>query len=126
MTNNKSDQAERRALAGSTNTTTYHSRAMVDFELESTAGRFGKPSVVSGSQPGVHYPAAADWTRDGAGVGVEPPLGIDVNALEPTGELHEIAASLDGSEGMAPAAAAAVETTSDPSIPRKPVRRRMK
>ena len=102
---------------------------MVDFELDATAGRFGKPSVVSGSQPGVNYPrlpSSSPWSGDGAGVGVEPPLGLDVNALEPTGELHELAASLDGSEGKAPAAAAAVETTSDPSIPRKLVRRRMK
>ena len=114
MTNNKSDQAERRSLAGSTNTTTYHSRAMVDFELESTAGRFGKPSVVSGSQPGVHYPAAAAWTRDGAGV--EPPLNFDINAQEPVGELHELAGPAGSDIGSH--LPDVVETTG-PAIPAK-------
>ena len=92
---NKSDRAERAALAGSTGTMTYHSRAAVEQTLE-TGGRFAdKVSLVVGETPAVQYPrlpAGSPWAGDP--VGLEPPLGFSVDAMEPTGEAHEIQASL--------------------------------
>jgi hypothetical protein len=93
---NKSDRAERAALAGSTATTTYHQQAQVDQALE--GGRFAelarqeraaKPTVV-GAEPTVSYPrqlAGSPWAGDP--VGLEPPLGFSVDAMEPVGEVHE-------------------------------------
>jgi hypothetical protein len=69
---------------------TYFERAQVDLEAE-LGGRFAKPRpMVSGEVP--EQPATSPWSRDP--VGREPPLGIDVNAVEPVGEAHEIEASL--------------------------------
>jgi hypothetical protein len=63
---------------------TYHARAEADLE---TGGRWAKPTI------GVpELPAASPWSRDP--VGIEPPLGIDVNAMEPVGEHHEVERSL--------------------------------
>lgn len=91
----KSTQAERRDLAGSTGSMTYHSRAAVEQTLES-GGRFAdKVSLVVGETPAVQYsklPSSSPWAGDL--VGLEPPLGFSVNAMEPTGEAHEIQASL--------------------------------
>jgi hypothetical protein len=55
-------------------------------------GRFAKPQNVIGSEPTAQYPMAApNWSVDPTGV--EPPLNIDVNAVEPCGEKFEIEAS---------------------------------
>ena len=91
----KAEQKERRALAGSTTTTTkdattLHQLANLDGSLN---GRFNPGSYVSGSEPAVNYPAASGpWS--GPQPGQEPPLGIDVNALEPVGEAFEVQRSL--------------------------------
>ena len=95
MTAKADEMKERRALAGSTSATTYFQQSQVAEELDAKAGRFAKPSVVSGSEPAVRYPrlpSSSPWASDP--VPVEPPLGIDVNALEPTGELHELVGPL--------------------------------
>jgi hypothetical protein len=76
-----------------------------------------RPAVV-GATPAVQYPAGPAWVSDGAGVGIEPPLGICVNDLEPTGEPFEVERSLANlAEAAAPTSAAAspvvvVETAS--------------
>jgi len=94
MTDFKSTQAERRALAGSTATTTkdattLHQLANLDTSLK---GDFSTGGYVSGSERGVNYPAASGpWS--GPQVPPEPPRGMDVNAIEPVGEAHEIAAA---------------------------------
>jgi len=81
-----------------------------------------RPTVV-GARPLVQYPAGPDWTSNGAAVGVEPPLGVCVNDLEPTGEAFEVERSLASlAEAAAPTSAAAspvvvVETAS--AIPKK-------
>lgn len=121
---NKSEQTERRALAGSTNmTTTYHQRAQVELGLDDAAGRFSKPSVVIGSAPGVDYPrlpANSPWASDP--VPPEEPLGLDVNALEAAGTAAEIEASLAALEApMADHSAAVVETGAA-----NPTRRKLK
>jgi hypothetical protein len=74
-------------------------------------GRFAKPQTVIGATPTVQYPMAApNWSVDPTGV--EPPLGIDVNAVEPCGEKFEIEALGDatsaGPQPVAPPLAAAV------------------
>ena len=40
----------------------------------------------------MNYPAGPAWTRDQ--VGLEPPLGVAIDDLEPTGNAHEIEASI--------------------------------
>ena len=91
----KSTQAERRDLAGSTGSMTYHSRAAVEQTLES-GGRFAdKVSLVVGETPAVQYPrlpAGSPWAGDL--VGDEPALGFSVDAMEPTGEAHEVPSKL--------------------------------
>lgn len=119
----KSTQAERRDLAGSTGSMTYHSRAAVEQTLES-GGRFAdKVSLVVGETPAVPYPRfPAGSPSSGDLVGDEPSLGFSVEAMEPTGEAHEVAASLatgspvpvaEGS-GAAPAVPSVVEPAPDP------------
>jgi hypothetical protein len=120
---NQAEQKERKALAGSTTATTYHSRAMVDFELDGTAGRFGKPSVVSGAQPGVNYPrlpSSSPWHSD-----IVPPeesLGFDINAMEAVGTPTEIEASLAGEVGTSspPTASALVALPAGSNIGQSP------
>jgi hypothetical protein len=69
---------------------TYFSRAG-DVELE-LGGRFAKltPTTVTGSDPVSkvpRQPEGSPWANDP--LGTEPPLGIDVNAVEVVGEPHE-------------------------------------
>jgi len=99
---NTASKSERAALANSTGATTYHSQASAQIALEQT-GRFAALAqeraanpTVAGAEPFVRYPGGAAWTRDQNML--EPPLGIDVNAMEPTGEAHEVAASLSAIE----------------------------
>jgi len=53
-------------------------RTSADLGLENT-GRYAKPFAVTGQTPTPQYPAGPNWAPDP--VGVEPPLGIDVNAM---------------------------------------------
>lgn len=127
MTSNADEQKERRALAGSTNvTTTYHQRAQVELGLDDAAGRFGKPSVVTGSEPAVRYPrlpASSPWASDP--VPNEEPLGVDVNALEPVGTAAEIEASLAASpEAPTEVPSSAVVEPDGAAIPQHPLKRR--
>jgi hypothetical protein len=89
---NKSDQAERGALAGSTTTTTLHS--LTALASPEPGGRFAKANYVAGSEPCVQYPAAAGPWAGGTRVPDEPPLGFSVDAMEPVGTAAEIEASL--------------------------------
>lgn len=110
MTNTAS-KSERSALAGSTTGTTLFQQATAHLELEGT-GRFGalareraaKP-YVTGTESGAKYPGAASWTE--AAQMLEPPLGFSVDAMEPYGEPHEVAASV--AEAAAPGANATGE-----------------
>lgn len=62
-------------------------------------GRFAgrEKSVVVGStaNPGAAYPQGPVWSSGDQEL--EPPLGQDVNAMVPTGEAHEVAASIERS-----------------------------
>ena len=80
-------------------------------------GRYAKPQTVIGATPTVQYPRAApNWSVDPTGV--EPPLGIDVNTVEPCGEKFEIDA-LGDAEAVAQSSPLAGETANasvdDPS-----------
>jgi hypothetical protein len=77
---------------------TYFARAQAD--LAEAGGRFArpKPTVTSGAggagsavpkQPATTSPWARHWVPP-----TEPPLGIDVNAMEPVGTAAEVGRSL--------------------------------
>ena len=61
-----------------------------DVELE-LGGRFAKltPTIVVGTEPITKYPKleSGPWAKDECPP--EPELGVDVNAQEPVGEVHE-------------------------------------
>jgi hypothetical protein len=53
-------------------------------------------------------PAASPWSNPDSWGGQEPPLGLDVSAVEPVGSAHEIQESLDAARtDDAPASAEA-------------------
>ena len=56
------------------------------------SGRFAKPHTIVGETPAPQYPTGPNWSVDPTGP--EPPLGIDVNAIEACGEVWEIEQSL--------------------------------
>ena len=121
---NDSTQAERTRLLTNDRpqTSTLHDHAI---EGEG-GGRFAelarregaaRPTVV-GAGPSVQYPAASDWTRNSAAVGVEPPLGVAIDAMEPVGEVFEIEASLAASETPASVASSPADLVeTDAAIP---------
>jgi len=78
------------------------------------SGRFAKPQTVIGLDS-VQYPTLPEnsWTNDPTPT--EPPLGIDVNAMEPVGEEFEVAASLECLERAA-------QEASPQSLDAKPAR----
>jgi hypothetical protein len=88
---------------------TYHGHAMAGVDDE-RGGRYAsesKPSVI-GARP-ISYPrmpAGSPWRQDMCPP--EPPLGIDINAVEAVGEPFEVAASV----GAAAASDTALESRS--------------
>jgi hypothetical protein len=100
MTTDKEEQDERRqtvlndarvrAQQGGTTFATF-AEAFAD---EERGGRFRgqTPQTIVGAEPVTQYPAAASWTHDPCGP--EPSLGIDINEMAPTGEAHEVEASI--------------------------------
>lgn len=110
MPSKAEEQKERRHLAGSTSTLTYHRLAQIDLGLENQ-GRFAAadrrsnapPSVV-GSTPVPVYPRAAGPWTGGDPAGLEEPLGYDINALEPCGTAQEIETSIANAELATPSA----------------------
>jgi hypothetical protein len=94
--NNNASQAERAETLENDRRVqrdTFHTRANAELDLENS-GRFSKPHAVIGLDS-VEYPTLPEnsWTNDPTPT--EPPLGIDVNAMEPVGESFEVAASLE-------------------------------
>ena len=82
---------------------TYRDHAENDPELQ-LGGRFAKvtPTTVVGAASGPVYPRlpSGPWA-EGDPSGDEPPLGLDINAIEPVGEKFEQIAS-DPSSGFLP------------------------
>jgi len=79
--------------------TTMH--ALAQLGDTSLSGRFAADGMVSGTAPTTDYPrlpSSSPWS--GPQPGPEPPLGFAIDAQEPVGEAHEVAASL--AEARAP------------------------
>jgi hypothetical protein len=73
----------------------------LDHTHSEEGGRFAKPQTIVGQTQTPEYPMAApNWAPQA--VGVEPPLGIDVNATEPVGEYGEVTASIERLEEASP------------------------
>jgi hypothetical protein len=81
---------------------TYHSVAASTVDDE-RGGRFaveGKQTVIGSSAVAYpQQPSTSPWHSEP--IGTEPPLGFDVNAIEPVGEPHEIRASATPSSSTA-------------------------
>jgi hypothetical protein len=104
--NNASQRERAEMLKLDRRNATMHGRALTELD-QLMQGRFSKPSEVVGATGAPEYPAAAAWTQDH--LPPEPPLGLDVSAVEPVGEPHEVQASVRR------AGAASLTTTRDDS-----------
>jgi hypothetical protein len=81
-------------------TSTYHQQA----QTSEVGGRFASQNkpIVSGAQATVQYPrqpANSPWAQPDAGI--EPPLNVDLNYVEPCGTEAEIRASIDQLQAQA-------------------------
>jgi hypothetical protein len=94
--NNDASQAERRRILDNDRKASTYSRIAQSEAEDLAGGRYaamGKPSV-TGTTPAIRYPVQppnSPWASDL--LGPEPPLGIDINAMQPVGEPHEVKAS---------------------------------
>jgi hypothetical protein len=91
-TNNTTQEERKRLIAEARLPTTYHRLAGLDDDL---SGRFRVKETIAGEQAATQYPRqpeASPWAGDP--VGLEPPLGVEIDAQEPMGEAHEIEKSL--------------------------------
>jgi hypothetical protein len=110
---------EHRLREGDRSPATYHSVAMVQQELESNAGRYGRTNI-AGESESVEYPRQpfSPWTND---VNVSPPLGVAIDAMEPVGAPHEIEASIQALAASAhcdaPFRSSTGSVASSPSLP---------
>ena len=101
-------QAERRRVLANDRRilATYHGVAQTSVD-DDRGGRYAKvtTTTVIGAPP-INYPRQPENSpaNQAAMVGDEPPLGIDINAMEPVGELHE-----SGDAVGTPPSSAAVE-----------------
>jgi hypothetical protein len=87
-TTNATMKEKEEVLRNDRHASTYAGRAQAELDLENV-GRHAKPNTVIGvGAP--EYPRLPEnsWTNDPTGV--EPPLNIDVNAVEAVGEKFEI------------------------------------
>jgi hypothetical protein len=115
----KAEQRERRALVGSTTTTTkaepqsYFSRARAGLDDDSPGGRYRPDQIISGSSPAVNYPAAAGPWTDPVRVPDEPLIDATDCGLafgEAVGTAAEVEASL---ANAAPATSSAGSQTGE-------------
>jgi hypothetical protein len=88
------------------------SSTYLDHTHDEDGGRWAKPKQVTGREQAVNYPklpASSPWSEEV--LGNEPPFGVDINAVEPTGNWHELDASFSnfGVRGLLPADAIAEE-----------------
>ena len=88
---------ERRLRQGDREPSTFHTLAGLADDL---GGRFREKESIAGEQAATQYPKqnnASPWSGGGADPGIEPPTGVAIDAMEPTGEAHEIEKSLAAS-----------------------------
>lgn len=96
MKSSDAEMAERKALVGSTTTMTFFSQAIAHLGREGQ-GRHADAAKasVSGAEPSVRYPrqpSTSPWSSDISGV--EPPLGVDLEYVEPCGTPAEVEESI--------------------------------
>lgn len=123
----KAEQAERRALEGSTTTSTYFHQSQIAEALDGPGGRFREKETIVGTDPVPQYsrlPASSPWSGS-VDPGQEAPLGASIDQMEPTGNAHEIEASLvlaagtvPGSEKLAEVAPLVASSPADVETPR--------
>jgi hypothetical protein len=94
---NNSPQSVRRAIAKNDRRVHANRSTYGDHTHDDSGGRYLKqtPSTVIGSEP-IAYPRLPEnsWANQGAVVPPEPPLGVAIDQMEPTGEFYEVQASL--------------------------------
>jgi hypothetical protein len=95
---------------------------VVDLYSPSPGGRFATLALPTVEVP--RLPEGSPWHHDA--VGVEPPLGFSVNAMEPVGEPHEVEAAARRLEAAAgPAAPISASSSASVVGAASPIRRRV-
>ena len=89
MLSSQEEQEERRRVFAPDQSlpnqaSTFHQRAVADAAMP--RGRFSavEAATVVGANPTIDYPAGSAWSADPGAQCVEPPLGFDNPALEPS------------------------------------------
>jgi hypothetical protein len=123
MREDQIDQAERRETLENDlkvlqqQGSTFHQHAQAQAS-ELSGGRFaaiGSPRVIGATpSPASQYPAAAAHQSDP--VGIEPPLGIDVNAMSESSMAPLVSVEVTGGAVDAPSAPPDVEHAAPPSF----------
>jgi hypothetical protein len=95
MLSKQEEQAERRDIIE--NEKRLRGSTLSQFAQSDAAEARGRFSAISnptviGTETTPKYPQGPAWCADPTGV--EPPLGVDINAMEPVGEPHELKASI--------------------------------
>jgi hypothetical protein len=101
---------QRLKRGGDREPTTLHELSRLGQDEEGS-GRFAPDRYVTGSQAATKYPRqdnASPWSGAGADPGLEPPIGIDVSAVDPVGEQFEIDRSISEQEIGGPVGASAI------------------
>jgi hypothetical protein len=103
VTKSKADQLrnERRLREEAEAPSTFFQMARAGLDL-SLSGEGSPGGYVSGSEPFVRYPAAAPGYSGGPQPGLEPSLGVPIDALEPVGTAVEIEQSIQLAEPVDP------------------------
>jgi hypothetical protein len=123
MTSAKDEQRERRAVLRN-DRRVHEASTYIDHVRDDTSGgRYAKqtPQYVTGSTSIPQYPAqpGSSWSNQSAAVPPEEPLGIAIDALEPTGTFAEIQQSIleTGEEGVASSSYEAGDPSHPPTSP---------
>jgi hypothetical protein len=88
----KAELAERRAIIRAERQPEATFSALNKLHDPPAGGRFAKADYIVGEEQVPTYPAGPAWGRDHSGI--EPPLNLDINALEPCGEPFEVQRSI--------------------------------
>ena len=100
----RNEQQLKRERAGDREPTTLHALSRLGQDEE--GGRFAEARYVSGSEAATNMPRlpeSSPWASDS--VGVEPPTGEDITAMNPVGEFWEVERSIAEQELGEPAGA---------------------
>jgi hypothetical protein len=102
--NNTTQEERKRLIAEASLPTSYSKLAGLDDDL---GGRYREKQTVAGEEKATDYPrqdSASPWSGGGADPGVEAPLGVAIDEMEPTGEQFEVDRSIADLGGPEPGA----------------------